>query len=133
MGGSPVRRVAVVVILAFLVSACGLRGATPPPSGAKAGPFTLVWGKETDPAGITPLKAGDIHSWEIFSLVYEPLTVPKKKLNGGPGLAEWWKQTSDTSGRFRPRRGVKFSNGRPLTADDVVGTWNAYKKLGVLA
>jgi len=124
------RRVLALVILMLMASACSLHGAAS--SGGKSGNLTLVWGKETDPAGINPLKAGDVHAWEIFSLVYEPLTRPNKDLTVGPGLAQSWKQTSDTAWRFQLRSGVKFSNGRPLTSDDIVGTWEAYQKVGLL-
>jgi peptide/nickel transport system substrate-binding protein len=126
------RRVLALVILIVMasVSACSVHSASS--SGGKNGAFTLVWGKETDPAGINPLKAGDVHAWEIFSLVYEPLTRPNTDLTVGPGLARSWKQTSDTVWRFQLRSGVKFSNGRALTSDDVAGTWEAYQKVGLL-
>jgi peptide/nickel transport system substrate-binding protein len=125
-----VRRVLQLVILMCFASACSLHSAASP--GGKNSPFTLVWGKETDPAGTNPVKAGDVHAWEIFSLVYEPLTKPNKDLTVGPGLATSWTQSSDKSWRLRLRDGVKFSNGRPMTSDDVVGTWQEYKKVGLL-
>src|SRR5262249_34241992 len=37
-----------------------------------------------------------------------------------PGLATSWTQTSPTSFELKLRNGVKFHNGAPLTADDVV-------------
>jgi peptide/nickel transport system substrate-binding protein len=114
----------------FLVSACGLTSA--PSTEDEASGFTLTWGKETDPAGTNPLKVGDVHAWEILSLVYEPLTRPNKDLTIGPGLAAAWKQNSDTEWSITLRDGVKFSNGRALTSEDVVATWEAYKKTGIL-
>jgi peptide/nickel transport system substrate-binding protein len=121
------RRVLALVILMLMGSAaCSLHGTSS--SGGKNSSFTLVWGKESDPAGINPVRAGDVHAWEIFSLVYEPLTRPNKDLTVGPGLAVSWKQTSDTSWQINLRDGVKFSNGRALTSDDVVQTWKAYKE-----
>lgn len=39
-----------------------------------------------------------------------------------PGLAESWRLVDDTTWEFRLRRGVKFSNGEPFTAEDVVFT-----------
>src|SRR5262245_10973596 len=107
-----------MVMMCLAASACSLHGS----ASSTGKSFTLVWGKESDPAGINPLKAGDVHAWEIFSLVYEPLTRPNKDLTVGPGLATSWKQTSDTSWRITLRNGVKFSNGRPMTSDDVAGT-----------
>ena len=37
-----------------------------------------------------------------------------------PALAERWEQPSPTVWRFHLRRGVKFTDGTPFTADDVV-------------
>jgi peptide/nickel transport system substrate-binding protein len=125
------RRLAALVLLMSLVSSCGLDSGSS--SGKKAdGDFVLTWAKEIDPTGINPLTTGFIHSWEIFSLVYQPLTSPNRDLTPGPGLAASWKQTSDTSWRFTLRDGVKFSDGRALTAEDIVETWNAYKKAAAL-
>src|SRR4051794_27559490 len=100
------------MVMGLAVTACSTHGASS--GGDRA--FTPIWGKETDPAGINPLKAGDVHAWEIFSLVYEPLTRPNKDLTVGPGLAVSWAQTSGTSWRLRLRTGVAFSNGRPMTS-----------------
>src|SRR5262245_26740107 len=110
------RLMAPLIVLLGVVSACG----TAATSGS--GPFTVVWGKEGDPAGINPLKVGDIHAFEIFSLVYEPLTQPNEDLSAGPGVAESWTETSPTTWRFQLRDDAKFSNGRALTSADVAGT-----------
>ncbi len=124
------RRLIPVVLMMFLASACGLSSGSS--TDKKTGDFALTWGKETDPQGTNPLKISDIHAWEIYSLVYETLTAPNKNLTPGPGVAASWKQSSDTEWRFTVRDGAKFSNGRAVTAEDVVETWNAYKKAATL-
>ena len=52
--------------------------------------------------------------------VYETLVGRNKDLTVAPLLATSWKQTSPTVWRFELRKGVKFHDGTPFTADDVV-------------
>ena len=52
--------------------------------------------------------------------VYEPLVMRGKRLELLPALAQRWEQLSATQWRFHLRRGVRFHDGTPLTADDVV-------------
>src|SRR3954454_7843505 len=52
--------------------------------------------------------------------VYEGLTARDKDLKIIPGLAESWEMPEPTRWRFHLRKGVKFQNGDPFTADDVV-------------
>ncbi len=52
--------------------------------------------------------------------VYEGLTARDKDLKIVPGLAESWETPEPTRWRFHLRKGVKFHNGDPFTADDVI-------------
>lgn len=52
--------------------------------------------------------------------MYEALTGRSKKLEVVPELATDWKQTAPTVWRFNLRRNVKFHDGTPFTADDVI-------------
>ncbi|MEP7155476.1 MAG: ABC transporter substrate-binding protein [Betaproteobacteria bacterium] len=52
--------------------------------------------------------------------IYERLTVRGKKLEILPALAESWTKVDDLTWRFKLRQGVKFHDGTPFTADDVV-------------
>jgi peptide/nickel transport system substrate-binding protein len=52
--------------------------------------------------------------------VYEGLVTRDKDLKIAPGLAESWETLDPTHWRFHLRRNVKFHNGDPFTADDVL-------------
>jgi peptide/nickel transport system substrate-binding protein len=52
--------------------------------------------------------------------VYEPLVTRDKDLKLVPALATHWSQTSPTVWRFELRQGVRFHDGKPFTAADVL-------------
>ncbi|MCC7271565.1 MAG: ABC transporter substrate-binding protein [Alphaproteobacteria bacterium] len=52
--------------------------------------------------------------------IYEALIFRDPDLKLRPSLATEWNQTSPTTWRFKLRQGVKFHDGTPFTADDVV-------------
>jgi peptide/nickel transport system substrate-binding protein len=85
-------------------------------------PAPLVWGKPSEVLSTDPHESGDATSWPLFYLVYDQLLGTDDKLQVTPKLAESWQQLSPTSYLFHLRRNAAFSNGRPLTADDVVGS-----------
>src|SRR5262249_39550496 len=75
--------------------------------------------------------AGDVQSMDPHSLnetlqlsftasVYESLVGRNKDMSLKPLLATKWSQASPTVWRFELRRGVKFHDGTPFDADDVV-------------
>src|SRR5450756_859735 len=74
---------------------------------------------------------GDLKSLDPYTLketttiahhahIYEGLTTRDKDLKIIPALAESWETPEPTRWRFHLRKGVKFHNGDPFTADDVV-------------
>ena len=51
--------------------------------------------------------------------MFDSLLHRSPKLEYEPGLATSWKALNDTTWEFKLRKGVKFHNGDPLTAEDV--------------
>ncbi len=90
--------------------------ATAPPASAK----TLRWAGRGDLQTTDPHSQNENLTNNINILVYEALIERDKKLALRPSLAESWQQTSPTTWRFKLRAGVKFHDGTPFTADDVV-------------
>jgi peptide/nickel transport system substrate-binding protein len=75
----------------------------------------------TEASGLDPHLATTARSWMLLSLVYETLTTVDAAFEVQPGLTSW-EQTDETTYVFTLRDGATFSNGRPVTTDDVVGS-----------
>jgi peptide/nickel transport system substrate-binding protein len=80
----------------------------------------LVFGLESDPVAVAPfgMAPGAAHWGKEHT--YDSLAEFDKALNIKPALATSWKYENKTSMLFNLRKGVKFHNGKELTADDVV-------------
>jgi peptide/nickel transport system substrate-binding protein len=81
---------------------------------------TLRWANRGDPQTTDPHSQNEGLTNNVNQLVYEFLVGRDKKLDLVPQLAVSWQQVSPTVWRFRLREGVKFHDGTPFTADDVV-------------
>ncbi len=65
---------------------------------------------------------------QLHTNLYDTLVTMDKEGNIQPLLAESWEQLSETTYRFRLRKGVKFHNGDELTAQDVAFTFATLKE-----
>jgi peptide/nickel transport system substrate-binding protein len=81
---------------------------------------TLKVANQGDAVSMDPHSLNESLQLSFTGNVYEPLIARDKKLGLVPGLATAWKQTTPTVWRFALRPGVKFHDGAPFTADDVV-------------
>lgn len=85
-----------------------------------AGGGQLVIGKPYEATGLDPHFQASQTSWEINAVVYESLVFLGDNLEPVPGLAESWATPDNQTYVLKIREGVKFHNGREMTADDVV-------------
>ena len=78
-----------------------------------------------DPKTFNPITENESSSTDIIRFLFSGLvSVDTPTQTVGPGLAESWKVEPDQkTWTFTLRKGVVWSDGRPLTADDVVFTW----------
>ncbi len=81
---------------------------------------TLRWAGRGDMQTTDPHAQNENLTNNINPLVYEFLLVRDKTLELKPALAKSWTQVNPTTWRFKLRPGVKFHDGTPFTADDVV-------------
>ena len=81
---------------------------------------TVRIGNQGDALSMDPHSLNESLQLSVLGNIYEPLVNRDKDLKLVPALATSWKQTSPTVWRFELRKGVKFHDGKPFTADDVV-------------
>jgi peptide/nickel transport system substrate-binding protein len=103
------RRILISLLAALLVAAVPLASAK-----------TLRWSSQGDFLTADPHGQNESLTNSINGHVYEGLVTRGKKLEVVPQLATSWKQTDPRTWVFTLRKGVKFHDGSPFTADDVV-------------
>jgi peptide/nickel transport system substrate-binding protein len=94
---------------------CASLAATAP---ATANP--LRWAAQNDIQTLDPHSQNHSATTTISGYVYESLTRYTEKFEVEPALAAKWTFVTPTQVRFELRKGVKFHDGTPFTADDVV-------------
>ena len=90
---------------------------------AAASAQTIRIGNQGDALSMDPHSLNESLQLSVTNNVYEPLVARDQNLKLVPGLATSWKQTSPSIWRFELRKGVKFHDGAPFTADDVLFTF----------
>src|SRR5438876_3972984 len=125
-------RVAAVLALAgacALVAACGrdVEGkAEELATGSEAPAYgdTFIQASIGDISGLIPSLTSDASSHEIGGLIYDGLVRQDKDLNTVGAIAESWTFSKDCLElNFKLRRDVKWHDGHPVTADDVLVTY----------
>ena len=86
-----------------------------------AGAGTLRYASQFDPGTMDPHAIASLYNNRVLSQVYEPLVGRDEQFRPEPRLALSWSPLDGGRGwRFRLRPGVKFQDGAPFGADDVV-------------
>ena len=81
---------------------------------------TLRWAAQNDILSLDPHSQNHATTNAILMHAYEGLTRYSATYEVEPALATQWTTISPTQVRFALRKGVKFQDGTPFTADDVV-------------
>ncbi len=81
---------------------------------------TLRWASQGDPQTMDPHSQNESLTNNLNSQVYESLVGRDRQLAIVPALATSWQQSDPLHWRFKLRANVKFHDGTPFTADDVV-------------
>ncbi len=84
----------------------------------------LIVGLKGEPSSIDPHYHNLTPNNALAREVFDRLIMPDEKQQLKPGLATSWTAIDDLTWEFKLRKGVKFHDGSPFTADDVVFTFN---------
>lgn len=110
-------------MLAILASTIAFAGCGSARSEGKAlETSTLTIGQTNDPGTLDPAYNYAAATFPVVNQINESLLVFGKDLSLKPGLAKSWKEVNPTTYTYEIRDNVKFSDGSPLSADDVVFT-----------
>ena len=88
--------------------------------GSAAGAKTFKWANDGDVNSMDPYARQESFLLTFNGNMYEPLVRRDAHLKLEPALAVSWKQTGPTTWRFNLRPNVKWQDGTPFTADDVI-------------
>ncbi|MBS0560598.1 MAG: ABC transporter substrate-binding protein [Proteobacteria bacterium] len=89
-----------------------------------AGAADFRWANDGDVNAMDPYTRNETFQLSFDANIYEPLIRRSRTLGLEPALATSWEHTSPTVWRFHLRHGVKWQDGSPFTADDVVFSAN---------
>ena len=120
------RRRDVLALAALGVAASAVR---PAKAAAPAGQLTIGVHITLAPTWLDPAEtAGIITPFMVMYALHDAMVKPMPGENPSPCLAESWSATEDgLSYDFVLRKGVKFHNGEPVTAEDVKFSFERYR------
>ena len=127
----PAARLVALTLLAAAVAGCTMEGGDTPveqgPLLASAEPAygdTYIDSLLGDISSLVPTLTSDASSHAVGSLIYSGLVRYDKNLAPEGDLAESWTFSPDCRRlTFRLRPNIRWHDGQPFTADDVVFTW----------
>jgi peptide/nickel transport system substrate-binding protein len=117
------RRSLLLALVTLLVAGC---------RSAPRDPNTLVFLIESSPANLDPRVGTDAQSEHIDELLFDGLVAHDANFRFTPALASSWDQPNPRTYVFHLRHGVRFHDGRVLTARDVVWTINSMRTGAVI-
>ncbi len=118
----------ITIIRSFVAIgvACAISGAWAAnvPAGTElAAKQELVRNNGSEPASLDPHKVESDVEFNLISDFFDGLVAVRNDGSIEPRLAEKWEEKDNTVWTFHLRPGLKWSNGEPITAEDVVWSW----------
>ncbi|TZE82874.1 peptide ABC transporter substrate-binding protein [Calorimonas adulescens] len=119
---------AALLVLSMALSACSgqttHQNQESQQSGKQTAPIEITYNLQTEPRSVDPAKNTAIDGGTVIYHVFEGLTRLDKNNKAEPAVAEKWDVSSDgLTYTFHLRDGVKWSDGKPVTAKDFEYAW----------
>lgn len=117
-----------VAALVLSVACSGAALAKSSRTGAVGG--TLTWALQTNPASLFDAYYFSAEGATFFSLVQDHMLAPGtfgQPTTGEGAVVQSWKATSPTRYVYTIKKGIRFSDGSPLTAADVAFSMNVHR------
>ncbi|MDX1431819.1 MAG: ABC transporter substrate-binding protein [Gammaproteobacteria bacterium] len=109
------RRISTILVTVVALAALAL------PTAAQQRGGVLKFAVPNFKPGLDPAKTSTGDGYMLTAMIFSNLTRVDENLEPQPQLAERWEPNADSSEwTFYLRKDAKFSNGRPVIADDVV-------------
>ena len=85
---------------------------------------TLIVANKADTNALDPIVTGSATGGNLFLQIYDYLFFQEPDGSLSPRLAERWEQPDNKTYILHLKKGVKFHNGEPFTAEDAIFTIN---------
>ena len=125
-----IKLLSVLIVLGLLLTACGGAPAAPAEPAGRGGTVALIIPEE--PAGLNRYLADAAIVYQVSDATVIGLTTPNEKGEYTPRLAAELPTISEDmkTVTWKLREGLKWSDGQPLTSDDIKFTWEAVSNPG---
>ena len=92
----------------------------------------MVFAQEAKVNSLDQYTSSTISTRNVAMNIFEALMTRDENMNPIPELAQEVNESADgLTYTFKLRQGVKFHNGKPMTTEDVVASFDRYKKVGI--
>ena len=113
----------ITMVLLAMGLAGAAQAATVPEGTQLADKQELVRSNGNEPASLDPHKVESDVEFNIISDLFDGLVAVEPDGSIEPRLAESWENKDNTVWTFHLRPGITWSDGSPITAQDVVWSW----------
>ena len=116
--------ITIIAVLAVIAAVFGISKSKKDGQQVSKNSSSLTYSFNADPVSLNPINSNDLWGLKTINMIYSPLARTNNDGTVTYELAKSIKQAEDgKSIDVKLRKGIKWSDGKPFTADDVVFTY----------